>query len=162
VCLDGHFWENITANTVTVEALDTTSEISIVSSRSGCGPVLPPKPPVLRPSMLTGTWTGAYTCLQGLTGLRLVIRKGGPGHLKILFEFYPVPSNSNVPSGSFAMRGSYSGTGIVFRQDYWISQPSGYEMVDLVGPLPINGDMHGSVESVGNYCTTYSVRRVAR
>jgi hypothetical protein len=116
--------------------------------------------PNVKASEFVGTWTGTYTCTQGVTGLRLVIRKAGSEHLKAIFNFYPVPSNQGVPSGSFAMRGSYSSKGVVLRQKYWINQPQGYVMVNLSAPLPVSNTMNGTVVANGSDCTTFSVHRV--
>jgi hypothetical protein len=76
------------------------------------------------------------------------------------FNFYPVPSNPDVPSGSFGMTGTYSPTGVVLTQDYWIHQPPGYIMVNLFGTLQgddiFSGDITGA-NTAG--CTTFSVSK---
>jgi len=104
---------------------------------------------------IAGVWTGTYTCSQGLTGLRLTIRDTGNGTLAAVFDFYAVPSNLGVPSGSYTMTGTYSATGIVLHQDSWINQPSGYGMVDLVAPPPTGDTIQGAVVD----CDTFSVSR---
>ncbi|MCW2938408.1 MAG: serine/threonine protein kinase [Actinomycetia bacterium] len=111
-------------------------------------------------STIAGTWTGSYFCSQGRTGLRLVITSDSGDAVAATFSFFPLPSNPNVPSGSYAMTGTYTAIGLSLKQDHWIDQPSGYEMVDLVAP-PIEGGntLSGTVEAAGRGCTTFSLRK---
>jgi hypothetical protein len=107
---------------------------------------------------VVGAWTGTYYCNQGLTGVRLTITGTGGDVVRALVEFYAVASNPGVPDGSYEMTGNYSAaTGLVLIPDYWINQPSGYEMVGLSAPPPQGGSMHGAVQ--GENCTTFSVNR---
>jgi hypothetical protein len=108
---------------------------------------------------LTGTWTGDYTCSQGLTGLRLTIQAITGGTLTAVFSFFAVPSNPGVPSGSYTMTGRYNATSESFRQGHWISQPAGYEMVDLSAGPPSHGDtlLGGTVTTAG--CGSFSVHK---
>jgi serine/threonine-protein kinase len=110
---------------------------------------------------LAGTWTGTYVCSQGETGLRLVIQTGSGGALTARFNFYAVPANPRVPSGSYTMTGTSSAAGIHLTPGHWIHQPAGYEMVDLSGPAPRNGGtlLRGTVTTPG--CTTFSVTKSA-
>ena len=108
---------------------------------------------------LAGTWTGTYVCSQGETGLRLVIQTGSGDALTAQFNFYAVPANPRVPSGSYTMTGTSSASGIHLIPGHWIHQPAGYEMVDLSGPPPSNGGalLRGTVTTPG--CTTFSVTK---
>ena len=110
---------------------------------------------------LAGTWTGTYACSQGETGLRLVIQTAPNEGLTARFNFYAVPKNPGVPSGSFTMTGTDSAAGIRLTYGHWISEPAGYEMVDLSGPAPRNGGtlLSGTVTTPG--CTTFSVTKSA-
>jgi hypothetical protein len=110
---------------------------------------------------LAGTWTGTYVCSQGETGLRLVIQTGSGDALTARFNFYAVPANPSVPSGSYTMTGTSSTAGIHLIPGHWIHQPAGYEMVDLSGTPPRNGGtlLAGSVTTPG--CTTFSVTKSA-
>jgi Zn-dependent protease with chaperone function len=114
----------------------------------------------LDPGSVTGTWTGSYTCAQGKTGLRLVIHAAPDGTLTATFDFYAVPGNPGVPSGSFTMTGIYSAAmGLNLVPGHWISQPPGYSMVSLsAGPLA-KGDpiLNGNVSDPG--CTTFTVTK---
>ena len=108
---------------------------------------------------LAGTWTGTYVCSQGETGLRLAIQQASGGALTATFNFYAVPANPGVPSGSFTMTGTYSKTGMRLTHGHWIRQPAGYEMVDLSAPPPGNGGdrLSGTVTTSG--CTTFALTR---
>jgi hypothetical protein len=134
--------------------------IDVESSSSATQPSTTPAPPAgLSPAALTGIWTGSYVCSQGQTGLRLVIQATPDGTLTATFNFYALPGNPGVPSGSFTMTGSYSAAGVDLTQDQWISQPAGWEMVDLSSGPPIqNGTvLAGSVITPG--CSTFTVTR---
>jgi eukaryotic-like serine/threonine-protein kinase len=119
----------------------------------------PASPAALSPARLTGTWTGTYFCPQGLTGLRLVLLAASDGALAATFDFYPLHGDSDVPTGSFTLTGSYSARGLRLRPGHWISEPPNYLMVSLSAPAPGNNDtrLTGTVISPG--CTTFSVSR---
>ena len=110
-------------------------------------------------AILSGTWTGAYYCGQGETGLRLIMQASSDGQVNATFSFYPLPGNPDVPSGSFAMTGTYSAGGVALTPDYWISEPPGYEMVGLASVLaPGNQNvLEGHITASG--CTTFSVQK---
>jgi hypothetical protein len=132
--------------------------IHVESSSKATGPA-PAPPASLSPAALTGTWTGSYTCSQGDTGLRLVIQAAPDGTLAATFNFYALPDNPDVPSGSFTMTGTYSAAGVDLIHDQWISQPAGYEMVDLSSGPPVQGGtaLTGNVTTPG--CSTFTVTR---
>jgi hypothetical protein len=113
----------------------------------------------LNPASLTGTWTGTYYCPQGWTGLQLLLTATSSGSLTATFNFYATGSNLSVPSGSFALTGSYSASGFQLTPDHWISKPLGYSMVGLSGAAPSSNDtvLNGNIVSPG--CTTFSVSR---
>jgi len=180
ICLDGRFWENVGDNSITITPLDGDSTISIVQSGSQCttatsspaanldtstadspetsAPAPPATPAPQANSGVAGVWTGTYTCAQGLTDLRLTINDSGGGALTAIFDFYADSSNPGTPSGSFAMTGTYSASGLVLDQDHWINQPDGYSMVNLVAPPPSGNTIQGTVEDLGG-CTTFSISR---
>ena len=134
--------------------------IHLQSASAATKPAPAPTPIAsLSPAALTGTWTGSYVCSQGETGLRLVIQAAPDGTLTATFSFYAVPDNPGVPSGSFTMTGSYSAAGVNLTHDQWISQPAGWEMVDLSsGPPSQDGTvLAGSITTPG--CSTFTVTR---
>jgi len=112
----------------------------------------------LHPASLTGTWTGSYFCPQGQTGLRLTLKATSGGGLSATFSFYPTATNVSVPSGSFALTGSYTARGFQLTPDHWISKPQNYSMVGLTGAANASDTaLSGSIVSPG--CTTFSVSR---
>jgi hypothetical protein len=88
-----------------------------------------------------------------------VLKASSSGSLTATFNFYATQSNVSVPSGSFALTGSYSAKGFQLTPDHWITMPAGYSMVGLTaGPPGKNGTaLSGSI--VGAGCTTFSVSR---
>jgi eukaryotic-like serine/threonine-protein kinase len=108
---------------------------------------------------LAGTWTGTYVCSQGKTGLRLAIQAAAGGTLTATFNFYAVPANPGVRSGSFTMTGTDSHAGVNLTHGHWISEPAGYMMVDLSAPPASNGGavLSGTVTTPG--CGTFSVKK---
>jgi WD40 repeat protein len=125
------------------------------------GPASPASPEA---AVLTGTWTGSYVCGQGTTGLSLVTQAGRGGSLTATFNFYAVPHNPGVPSGSFTMTGTYSAAGVRLSRSQWISQPFGYIMTNLRAGLPTKGGtvLRGSVRTPGlPTCKTFAVTKSA-
>jgi hypothetical protein len=92
-----------------------------------------------------GKWKGTYVCSQGSTGLTLTVRAGKTVDttmhpLTATFDFYAVPGNPGVPSGSYSMTGYYFPGGIDLEPNQWISQPPGYTMVAINAvPPPAGG-----------------------
>lgn len=111
---------------------------------------------------LLGLWEGTYTCTQGLTGMRLRIRRSSDNGLEAVFRFFAHPSNPGVPSGAYLMKGTYTDDGVLRLQgERWIRRPANYLMVDLVARIPVNrpSRISGTIESDGSSCTTFSVTR---
>jgi hypothetical protein len=104
-----------------------------------------------------GTWTGTYTCPQGLTRLRLEIGGRGPESLRATFDFSGMPGTGN-PSGRFTMRGSIDGSHVTLKPGSWLDQPPGYSMVGLDGTVS-DSELHGRVTADSPGCTTFQVRR---
>lgn len=109
---------------------------------------------------LTGTYSGTYTCGQGLTGLDLDVRGFESGRVEAVFNFFPVSQNPNVPSGSFKMAGGYFSNNrlrLEARETDWIRQPNGYIVVNLDGFLSQNATIFsGTVPQCSN---SFSVRK---
>lgn len=123
-----------------------------VSSRPSTSDVL---------SGLVGTWEGEYTCGQGNTGLRLVIKPPEGATLPATFEFFPLPSNPSAKEGSYTMKGERGASGqLVFKQQQWIAQPAGYVMVDIAVTSPLSADVTQlSGDVLMDNCKGFSVRR---
>jgi Zn-dependent protease with chaperone function len=120
-------------------------------------PASPTAPAVALP-VVAGTWTGTYTCRQGVTGLQLVITGTGAGSLTATFSFYPVAGNPGVATGSFAMSGTQSGSAISLRPDHWINRPAGYIMSGLSARLAASEPILSGRLTVPG-CTTLSLLR---
>ena len=127
---------------------------------TGCTTFSVRRAPVNPPSSdAVGTWVGTYTCAQGLTGLRLVIQPATGDFLTATFNFYAVPTGPSVPSGSFTMTGFADPAGVFLNQDHWITQPPGYEMVNIAGSLPPAGGRTFSGSVVG--CSSFSLTKTS-
>jgi hypothetical protein len=111
---------------------------------------------------MSGDWEGTYVCSQGLTGLDLRVEASSSGKLTAFFDFYPVISNPGVPSGSYAMSGSYDALGVTLSPGKWLVEPGGYNTVGLSGATPgakgVN-TFSGSVSVSG--CKTFLLHRLA-
>lgn len=160
----GRVWRTI--GKVTQSALMPVALCSVaVLAATGCGhqtagtATRPTASASSENAILSGTWTGSYVCQQGETGLRLVIKAAPNGTLSAIFNFYAVPSDPGVPSGSFSMTGTYSAAGVDLNQSRWIREPAGYVMVNLNAGPPTDGGkvLRGNVSYVG--CSTFTVRK---
>jgi hypothetical protein len=110
---------------------------------------------------LTGTWVGSNTCSQGLTGLRLDVQAAPGGSATATFSFYALPSNPGVPSGEFAMNGTYSASGMKLSPGQWINQPAGYETAGLdARPLTGNGKTLSGIIT-DSACTTFTAGKAS-
>lgn len=114
---------------------------------------------------LTGIWEGSYICGQGLTRLRLAINARSTSEIDALFIFSAHPNNPGVPSGMFAMQGTYQIFGLSempnrleLNATEWIQRPSGYGTVDLAGTLYL--EENRLIGDVTN-CSTFDVERVS-
>jgi hypothetical protein len=127
-------------------------------SAAGTTPAAASSPSASAGTSVAGVWTGTYSCSQGLTGMKLTITGASGDAVKATLSFYPVASNPDVPSGSYALTGDYSASGgLVLNPDHWINQPADYEMVGFSGPPASGQSLRGTVKDPG--CTTFSVTR---
>lgn len=115
-----------------------------------------PSPP---PVDLNGRWRGTYTCTQGLTGMLLTIITTPTHDLWARLDFYAVPSNPGVPSGSYLMRVIYTEGVANFSAERWITQPEGYQMANLTARPRADrpNDLDGRVRLPR--CTTFALHR---
>jgi hypothetical protein len=122
---------NAIAKHLAVPAILAASVACSTTSRTGL-----PSGAVPDAAPLTGRWGGTYTCPQGITGLTLTITPGSRGQLSAQFDFFPIATNPNVPSGSYRMAGWVTTDGqIALVGVQWIDQPDDYLMVGLFGRL---------------------------
>jgi hypothetical protein len=109
---------------------------------------------------MSGDWEGTYVCSQGLTGLDLRVEASASGKLTAFADFYPVPSNPDVPSGSVLWTGSYNAKGVTFTPVKWLVEPPGYEMVGLSGATPGSKGVNTFRGSISNSaCGTFLLHR---
>lgn len=136
-------------------------------SRGGPSPAPTPSTAQTAPAQagstaaVTGLWRGSYVCAQGPTSLQLTITPSGSGNaVQATFSFFSTADNS-VPTGSYAMKGTFSGGVLTLNGDHWIVRPPNYVMVglnaDVQGTNPTS--ISGKVVDSGGACTTFSIQR---
>jgi eukaryotic-like serine/threonine-protein kinase len=122
-------------------------------------PVPAPKPngdEAERLSTLTGTWSGTYTCGQGVTGATLQIVASSEQNVGALFQF-AVPNSS---PGSYFMRGTFdpATNRVVMKFTNWKYQPQGYSAGNISGIVNFStNEIHGIVVLPG--CAGLSMRK---
>lgn len=111
-------------------------------------------------SDVVGSWEGAYECGQGDTGLSLEISEGAaPGELAAIFHFRKIPSNPDVPEGSYKMVGFLEDGKLRLRRLEWIDRPERFVMVGLNARItePDPQTIAGTVSNVG--CGAFEITR---
>lgn len=106
--------------------------------------------------MLSGTWSGTYTCSQGVTGATLQIVASSSQNVGALLQF----SVPNSPSGAYFMRGVFNPAtnGIVMNFTKWKYQPAGYAPANITGTVNFaSGELRGTVLLAG--CAGLSMRK---
>jgi serine/threonine protein kinase len=128
-------------------------------------PTRPQPPPVLAPQTngdearlrtLSGTWSGTYTCGQGVTGATLQIVASSDQNVGALFQF-AVPNSS---PGSYFMRGTFdpATNRIAMKFTNWKYQPQGYSPGNISGAVNFStNEIHGIVVLPG--CAGLSMRK---
>jgi hypothetical protein len=119
----------------------------------------------------SATYSGEYTCTQGLTGMTLQLRpvgpsRNGPQAVEALVIYYEHPANPGVASGCFLSRGTFDHrTGEVsLDPDRWIYQPSpDWEMTRMAGRVE-ERSFSGRIMALSgpSGCTTFSLKRGAK
>jgi hypothetical protein len=119
----------------------------------------------------SATYSGEYTCTQGLTGMTLQLRpvggnRSGPRQVEALIVYYEHPANPGVPSGCFLSRGTFDPrTGEVsLDPDRWVYRPSpDWEMTRMEGRIE-ERSFSGRIMALSgpSGCTTFSLKRGAK
>jgi hypothetical protein len=107
---------------------------------AACAPTISqtPAPTPADATSISGTYQGRYVCSQGVTGLTLTLEGTAEGNVVARFDFYAVPENPSVPSGSYLLSGIFfSDSSLHLDPVRWIRQPPLYEMVPLRGKVVI-------------------------
>ena len=110
---------------------------------------------------ITGEWGGTYTCMQGVTAVRLVIAPAGERRVKALAHFFAAPENPDVPEGCFMLGGTFNLTSgdLDLGAERWVIQPTNYRMIDLVGAVDRDGgQLRGRVLGPKG-CTSFALTR---
>ncbi len=119
----------------------------------------------------SATYSGEYTCTQGLTGMTLQLRPvgartGAPQQVEALIVYYEHPANPGVASGCFLSRGTFDPrTGDVsLDPDRWVYRPSpDWEMTRMAGRVE-ERSFSGRIMALSgpSGCTTFSLKRGAK
>jgi uncharacterized protein with FMN-binding domain len=143
--------------------LVTTSELTNFRSNPTLAKKPSPKAIAADPTvqLLNGTWEGSYTCQQGLTKLKLIVKAKSLDNIRAFFVFSADESNPTVPVGSFKMQGSATSTGAIkLKATDWLKKPDGYLTVDLEGNISASDRrISGNIVST-TPCTTFNVVKV--
>jgi serine/threonine protein kinase len=105
---------------------------------------------------LTGTWSGTFTCGQGVTGATLQIVASSDQSVGALFQF-GVPNSS---PGSYFLRGTFDAATnrLAMRFTTWKNQPPGYPAGNVSGTVNFGtNELHGLVVLPG--CAALSMRK---
>ena len=109
-----------------------------------------------------GTWSGTYSCGQGLTRVDLEISPAAQtgNLLAAVFRFGPDRTNPDVPEGAFQMRGAFSDGELELVGTTWLKQPRGYVTIDLSAKVLENAPqmIRGTVDNAPE-CTTFEITR---
>lgn len=112
--------------------------ILIVSFFTACAiqPTIDPLAVSANAENVTGKWIGNYKCIQGVTGVTLMLNGFQDGVVEGVFIFYPIPSNPSVATGRFIVRGTYFSDGsLVLGRGAWIERPDNYYALSLRGKV---------------------------
>ncbi len=94
--------------------------------------------------LLSGTWTGTYTCQQGVTGVTLQIVASSSQNVGALLQF-AVP---NSRSGAYFMRGVFNPAtnGLAMNFSSWKYQPEGYAAGNITGTVNFaSNELRGTI-----------------
>jgi hypothetical protein len=115
-----------------------------------------------RSPRILAEYAGYYVCLQGETSLKLqILDQADPSAPNVIFRFGPTESNPAVPSGAFLLNGIVDPNGgeLNLTPVSWVSQPSGFIMVGLVGSSTDGGQTYSGRVVSGVGCSDFIVHR---
>jgi hypothetical protein len=117
--------------------------------------------------ILSGRYSGEYTCAQGITGLTVDLRQRAARKVDAIVTFYEHPQNPGVPSGCFTASGTADAAGhVTLNPGQWIVRPGpDWEMVVIDGRINAShrsfaGDMVFAPSP--SDCTTFTLTRNAK
>jgi hypothetical protein len=82
-----------------------------------------------------GVWRGTYVCRQGPTGMTMSVNSRSDNGLEGILDFFPLPENSSVRSGTYAFRVLKGHTHWFIEPTDWIKRPEGYVFVGFSGVI---------------------------
>lgn len=115
--------------------------------------------PSLAASSVAGKWRGRYTCGQGETGMTLTITPTGKNTVKAIKDFYPLPSNPDVPRGRSVHIGIVYQGQLLLLPHHWEDRPTGYRMVAMHGKVAGTGRSSIKGEGLSRSCGPFIVTR---
>jgi hypothetical protein len=100
---------------------------------------------------LIGKWKGTYQTGRGEIGITLDFKNDPKKGLVAEWDFYPLPSNLSVASGSYlaTVQIIQDSRVVLLNPGEWIVRPDGYDFVGLSGTLSMNGTVYSGI--VGGY-----------
>ena len=111
-------------------------------------------------SDIIGEWTGMYNLSnQGNAMMKITV---DPGNIsRALFEFYPLPGQTNILPGSFIMSVAFATNKFYFAGLEWIEQPSNYIMMNIDGEIIGDGNIfEGIFHNPGTFNTNVASFRI--
>ena len=79
--------------------------------------------------------------------------------MSAVFNFYPIPQNSNPKSGSFLLTGQFFADGsFKLKPNKWLNRPIGYSMVGMEGSLNFaRKELVGTITTKG--CSSFRLQK---
>jgi hypothetical protein len=107
--------------------------------------------------ILSGDWSGSYTCYQGITQLALVIMPDGE-QWSGRFMFGPHKVNKDVPFGSYNITVTEEDGVYTMHPGAWIDRPDGYVAIGGSGTMSADlTTLSGTLDFDG--CETFEATR---
>ncbi len=100
------------------------------------------------------SWTGRYTCTQGITGMTLTLDDGADGELHGIVSFFAGPENPDVPSGQYTVAAVRDGSRLRVEPRAWTVRPVDYNFASMEGTLTQGGRVY-SGRYVGQGCGSF-------
>ncbi len=96
---------------------------------------------------LIGTYVGEYTANQGITGLTLEVYEENDT-VKALFNFYPLPENHTVKTGTYYCEVAFNEETQSFEiiGDEWLRVTSSYSMVNILNAKFDGNNLSGDID----------------
>jgi hypothetical protein len=119
----------------------------------------PVAPPAGDARPFSGTWEGSYDCRGNPRGVRLELSGQQSGSVEGSVQFHQAPGGPDFPTGSYRVRGTVDGDGVLNVQPAgWIERPGAYVAQPFRARLSAGGrELAGEV--VRYSCGDFRARR---